>query len=119
MPTGDVTKYGDDEGGWPDTRHDADPVEPAAAEPPDDDAIRALVVRLSRPHRTGGRVIERASLLAEGGDFGAILGWIEAHGGEPEAPAAARSQGGLHSARLVETADRVPLRFILPPGALG
>jgi hypothetical protein len=84
----------------------------------DDDAIRDLVARLSRPHRTGGRVIERASLLAEGSDFGAVIAWIEAHGGEPEAPAAKRSSGGLHSSRLTGPADPTPLRFILPAAAL-
>jgi hypothetical protein len=90
--------------------------EPEAA---DDDAIRDLVVRLSRPHRTGGRVIERAALLADGSDFDAVIAWIQAHGGEPEAPAPRRSAGGLHSARLVGPADTAPLRFILPAGALG
>ena len=83
-----------------------------------DDAIRALVERLSRPHRTGGRVIERASLLSAGSDFAAVLKWIEDHGGEPEAPAAPRSNGGLHSSRLTAPPDRTPLRFILPAGAL-
>ena len=85
----------------------------------DDDAIRELLTRLSRPHRSGGRVIERAALLADGSDFDAVIAWIHAHGGEPEAPAAPRSQGGLHSARLVGPADTAPLRFILPAGALG
>ena len=33
-----------------------------------DDPIRAVVVRLSRPHASGGHVIERAAILAEGGD---------------------------------------------------
>jgi hypothetical protein len=33
-----------------------------------DDAIRAVVTRLSRPHASGGDVIERAAILAEGGD---------------------------------------------------
>jgi hypothetical protein len=33
-----------------------------------DDAIRAVVVRLSRPHASGGDAIERAAILAEGGD---------------------------------------------------
>jgi hypothetical protein len=37
-----------------------------------DDAIRAVVVRLSRPHASGGHVIERAAILAGlGGDPGA------------------------------------------------
>ena len=88
------------------------------AKSPDDDALRGVVVRLSRPHRSGGRVIERASLLAEGSDFDAVIAWIEAHGGKPEAPAIPRSQGGLHSSRLAAPADPVPLRFILPADAL-
>ncbi|UUY03997.1 hypothetical protein LRS13_00260 [Svornostia abyssi] len=49
-----------------------------------DDEIRTLVTRLSRPHRSGGRVIERAAVLAEGADFDAVMVWIEAHGGRPE-----------------------------------
>jgi len=84
----------------------------------DDDEIRAVVARLSRPHRTGGRVIERATLMAEGSDFDAVIAWIEAHGGEPEVAAAPRSRGGLHSARLSAPADATPLRFIIPAGAL-
>jgi hypothetical protein len=84
----------------------------------DDDAIRAVVTRLSRPHRTGGRVIERATLMAEGSDFDAVIAWIEAHGGEPEAAAAPRSRGGLHSSRLSAPADPTPLRFIIPAAAL-
>ena len=63
-------------------------------------------------------MIERASLLAEGSDFDAVIAWIEAHGGEPEAPAVPRSQGGLHSSRMAAPADATPLRFILPAGAL-
>ena len=83
-----------------------------------DDEIRELVARLSRPHRTGGRVIERATLLAEGSDFTAVMAWIEAHGGEAEVAAAPRSSGGLHSARLTAPADATPLRFIVPAAAL-
>lgn len=86
---------------------------------PEADPIRDLVVRLSRPHRTGGRVIERAALLADGSDFDAVVAWIEARGGEPEAPTPPRSSGGLHSARLAGPAEAVPLRFILPADALG
>ena len=33
-----------------------------------DEAIRAVVTRLSRPHASGGAVIERAAILAEGAD---------------------------------------------------
>ena len=32
----------------------------------DDAASRDLMVRLSRPHPSGGRVLERAAILAEG-----------------------------------------------------
>ena len=85
---------------------------------PDDDALRAVVARLSRPHRSGGHVIERAALLADGSDFEAVIAWIEAHGGQPEAPAPARSGGGLHSSRLTGPADPTPLRFILAPDVL-
>lgn len=85
----------------------------------DDDALRDVVMRLSRPHRSGGRVIERASLLADGSDFAAVIAWIEAHGGRPEGPAAPRSSGGLHSSRLSAPADPTPLRFILGADALG
>jgi hypothetical protein len=67
------------------TTEDDQPTDAAApAERPDDDAIRALVTRLGRPHRSGGRVIERATLMAEGADFTAVMAWIEAHGGEAE-----------------------------------
>lgn len=88
----------------------------------DDDAIRTLVTRLARPHAAGGVVIERAGILAEGADFGAVMAWIVAHGGEAEAPASApASGGGLHGGRLNRggTAQApLPLRFVLPPGAL-
>ncbi|MEA2135753.1 MAG: hypothetical protein QOC68_3662 [Solirubrobacteraceae bacterium] len=84
----------------------------------DDDAMRLLVTRLARPHRSGGRAIERASLLSSGADFDAAMAWIESHGGEPELPAASRSSGGLHSARLSGNAP-APLRFVMPAGALG
>jgi hypothetical protein len=85
---------------------------------PDDDAIRDLVARLARPHPSGGRVIERATLLASGADFRAVMRWIEAHGGRPEAPAAPRSERGLYGSRDTARRDPEPLRFILPPTAL-
>ena len=89
-------------------------------ERPDDDAIRALVARLARPHRSGGQVIERASLLSAGADFDALMAWIEEHGGEAETVASPRAQRGLHSARPVAhaAAGPTPLRFILPAAAL-
>ncbi len=87
----------------------------------DDDAIRALVIRLSRPDGTGGHTIERATLRAEGTHLAAIVTWIEAHGGTAEAPAAApRSSGGLHGGLRGNSATAVPgtVRYVLPAGAL-
>ena len=86
----------------------------------DDEAIRVLVARLARSHRSGGHVIERASLLAAGADFQAVMTWIEAHGGTPELPVATRSTLGLHSPRPAASSARpaTPLRFIVPAGAL-
>jgi hypothetical protein len=82
----------------------------------EDDAMRTRVKRLARPHRSGGWVIERATLLAAGARFDGAVAWIEAHGGISELPAVPRSQGGLHSPRAAEV--RAPLRFVLPDGAL-
>jgi len=85
----------------------------------DDDAIRALVTRLARPHPSGGEVIERAAILAEGADFAAVMAWIIAHAGQPETAVSAGRGGGLHGSRLGGgTASPTPLRFILPAGAL-
>src|SRR5690349_20855492 len=109
---------------------------PAAGSPPegaadratrlarmDDIAIQAIVRRLSRPHRSGGKVIERAAILASGADSRAIMSWIETHGGEAEALAAPkRGGGGLHSARLHDAgagaATRQALRYVLPAESL-
>ncbi len=87
----------------------------------DDDAIRLLVTRLSRPHASGGKVIGRAAILAEGADSGAIIAWISAHDGLPEELAQATTDTGLHSARLSDRArsdSAPPRRYVLPPGAL-
>ena len=90
--------------------------------PQADDAIRAAVTRLSRPHPSGGDVIERAAILAEGADSGAILRWILAHAGQPETvDAPTTSSGGLHGARptaRVEAERGTPRRYVLPVGAL-
>jgi hypothetical protein len=88
----------------------------------DDDGIRALVTRLSRDGVAGGVTIERAAILAEGSDSAAVVAWILALGGQPEAPAAAASARGLHSSRLSggdETRTSAPLRYVLPSGSLG
>lgn len=83
------------------------------------ETIRALVTRLARPHPSGGQVIERAAILAEGADFKAIIGWIVDHGGKPEAASAKRA-GGLHGTRPNRggLADSEPQRFVLPPDEL-
>src|SRR4051795_7207066 len=92
------------------------PESPGVESNADDHAMRARVKRLARPHRSGGWVIERASLLAGGARFDGAVAWIEAHGGTPELPTAPSAQPGLHSRRTTEV--RAPLRFVLPAGAL-
>ena len=87
----------------------------------DDDAILALVTRLARPHVSGGEVIEHAAILAEGGDFQAVIAWIASHDGQPEARVPTGSTRGLHGSRLNGPAgdhSRPPLRFVLPAGTL-
>jgi hypothetical protein len=90
----------------------------------DDDDIRTLVTRLARPHPSGGEVIERAAILAEGDGFAQVMKWIETHGGKPEEAAAAAPRGarqGLHGQRLTDTSrpgSEKPRRFVLPPGTL-
>jgi len=86
-----------------------------------DETIRAAVMRLSRPHASGGDVIERAAILAEGADAAAIVAWVLAHAGEPEAAGAPASARGLHGTRLSGmpgTANGTPRRYVLPVGAL-
>jgi hypothetical protein len=88
----------------------------SAHELPEDDAIRAVVARLSRPHRSGGAVIERAAILAEGAASADILAWITAHAGVPEATAPAAAPRGLHGGGL--SAPRGPSRYVIPAAAL-
>jgi hypothetical protein len=90
----------------------------------DDDAIRALVKRLSRRHSSGGEVIERAAILAEGAKSAAILAWIEKHDWVPEEMVAQESPGslsGIHGMTRTGTTDRTrprnPSRYVLAPGA--
>ncbi len=87
----------------------------------DDVQIKSLVSRLSRPHPSGGVVIERAAILADGGDFPAVIDWITAHAGKPDTVVAAAPRRGLHGSRLnvsSTTVSPTPLRFVLPNGAL-
>jgi hypothetical protein len=87
----------------------------------EDDAIRSLVTRLARAHPSGGTVIERAAIVAEGADFEAVMTWIVAHGGKPEAVAETATRHGLHGSRLHASGGsgpRAASRFVLPAGAL-
>jgi hypothetical protein len=87
----------------------------------DELAIAALVKRLSRPHASGGVVIERAAILAAGPDFPEVLDWIMAHSGKPDPAESAPPSRGLHGSRINagdNPAARQPLRFVLPPGTL-
>jgi hypothetical protein len=88
--------------------------------PRSDAATREVVGRLARRHPSGGTVIERAAILAEGADSTAVVAWVIAHGGQPEA-AVVSTKRGLHSPRLLDdpaAAGRPPLRYVLPAGAL-
>jgi hypothetical protein len=87
----------------------------------DDDDIRALVTRLARPHLSGGEVIERAAILAEGADSAAVIAWITAHAGISETAVATSPRNGLHGSRLGDSSGAgspTPLRFVLPAGTL-
>jgi hypothetical protein len=83
----------------------------------DDDAIKVLVTRLARAHPSGGCVIERAAVLAEGSGSQDVLAWILAHGGKPEAVVErASARQGLHG--VSDSATRAVSRYVLPAGAL-
>ena len=87
----------------------------------DDDAIRSLVTRLGRADPSGGTVIERAAILAEGTDVEALMAWIGAHGGKPEMAVQRAARSGLHGSRRRDSGGSeppTPSRFVLPPGAL-
>ncbi|MEA2155360.1 MAG: hypothetical protein QOE11_1500 [Solirubrobacteraceae bacterium] len=88
----------------------------------DDDAIRVLVRRLARPHPSGGTVIERAAIVAEGIGSDDVMTWILAHGGTPEAvvtkSSARRGLHGLNTDAVGAAEARSPSRFVLPAGAL-
>lgn len=88
----------------------------------DDESIRSMVRRLGRRHPSGGTVIERAAILAEGADFEAVMAWILDHGGRPEATVTKAPSSGLYGSRG-QSDDarpaRPPSRFVLPADALG
>lgn len=86
-----------------------------------DDEIRLLVASLSRPHSSGGDVIERAAIVASGAHSAEVVGWIVSHHGEPEVAVPGASTRGLHGARVtrgISSEERPPLRYVLPPGTL-
>ncbi len=92
---------------------------PAHARDRDDVEICALVLRLARPIPAGGDAVARAAILAEGGDVAAVVAWITAHGGVPEATTVvARSGTGLHGARGSTAIAPASRRFVFPPDAL-
>ena len=87
----------------------------------DEDAIRVLVKRLARAHPSGGTVIERAAIIAEGTGSKDVMAWVISHGGTPEAAVATVASRGIHGWRLGELSapeTRAPARFVLPAGAL-
>jgi hypothetical protein len=85
-----------------------------------DDEIRRVVARLSRPHRSGGSVIERSAILAEGTESEAIFRWIRDHRGTEEVAAPAAPPRGLYGSGFGGgvTPARGPARYLLPPDAL-
>ena len=83
----------------------------------DEEAIRALLTRLSRSHPSGGAVIERAAILADGADFATVEKWIIDHDGQPERRPAKKARGGLYGASQSET-EGAPVRYVLPAGTL-
>jgi hypothetical protein len=89
---------------------------------PTTDEVGAVVRRLARPHASGGTVIERSVIIAEGTSSAAILSWISAHRGIGDSTAsrgAARSTG-LHGSRTSGAPGQEPgpaRRFVLPADA--
>jgi hypothetical protein len=83
--------------------------------------IATLVTRLSRPHPSGGTVIERAAIVAAGADYPAIMDWITAHAGTPDTTPPTGRNRGLHGSRMTDgntPASKQPMRFVLPANAL-
>ena len=101
------------------TSDEADRPSAPATATASDATIRAVVTRLSRPRPSGGSVIERAAILAEGSDAEAIVAWILSHSGRPEAATPPAQARGLHASRQSGGGlKHHPLRYLLPAGAL-
>ncbi|HEY2161703.1 MAG TPA: hypothetical protein VGH24_10380 [Solirubrobacteraceae bacterium] len=87
----------------------------------EEDAIRALLTRLARPHPSGGKSVERAAILAEGADFPEVVEWIVAHSGKPDTAVASPPARGLHGSLMGDSAppeQRKVVRYVLPADAL-
>ncbi len=82
------------------------------------DETAALVRRLARPHASGGMVIERSVILAEGANSAAILSWISEHDGVADSTAPSTRSRGLHGSRADTSLQSAPARrFVLPARA--
>lgn len=86
------------------------------------DAVGAVVRRLARPHASGGTVIERSVIIAEGASSAAILSWISDHNGVADSTtsAGAARSTGLHGSRITAAVGQEPgpaRRFVLPADA--
>ena len=84
------------------------------------DATAVLVKRLARPHPSGGTVIERSVILAEGTHSTAILAWIADHDGTPDSTLPHTQKRGVHSPSPTVGSERQATqarRYILPATA--
>jgi hypothetical protein len=84
------------------------------------DAIGAVVKRLARPHASGGMVVERSVIMAEGTSSAEILSWISDHDGVADFTVTAVRSKGLHGSRIDAHAapkDAPARRFVLPARA--
>jgi hypothetical protein len=82
------------------------------------DEIGVVVRRLARPDGSGGMVIERSVILAEGSGSDEILRWISDHDGVADSTTAPARGGGLHGLRETAAAADAPARrFVLPARA--
>ena len=82
------------------------------------DETAALVRRLARPHPSGGMVIERSVILAEGANSAAIMTWISEHDGVADSTAPSTNSYGLHGPRANAPLQAAPAqRFVLPARA--
>lgn len=93
--------------------------QPATTDPVENPE-QVVVRRLSRPHPSGGVVIERAAIMAAGSGSEAILAWITTHGGRAELAIDTHGGGGLHGGRdrATPSGGQTPLRYVIPADVL-